>query len=404
MTDLLNRSGAHFADWMGPMVLQVGFLVLLIAVLDVVLRRRAWPRLRMALWLLVAVRLVLPPTLVSPWSVTAPVVARSLPGSGSPVFPVDRALTPEAWILVAWMAVVIALAVFSVLRHRHQVARLLAGAAAPSSSLLAVAERAARRVGLSRVPEVLLSPRSGGAAVLGSLRPVVVLPVEAEGWSPSEAEHILLHEFAHVRRGDPVTRAVLESLRLLHWFHPLVWLAVRRMDALRELCCDATVSAVLQGETREYRGTLLRTAARSLLGRRTAEPLPALAWLGGGDGIIDRLHWLERPANGNGQGQRALVLLSVAALLVFVVPMGVVPQAGAAAVDVVSAATAGGRVKAYEDASLQRAREVMAEYADPETRKPGCMGARLAAMRLLAEQQSANEGAGAVSGNHEQSD
>ena len=62
MTEQLNSLAQAWWDWMGPMFWQMGVLVLVIGAVDFLLRRHLWPQLRYALWLLILVRLILPPT------------------------------------------------------------------------------------------------------------------------------------------------------------------------------------------------------------------------------------------------------------------------------------------------------------------------------------------------------
>ena len=46
-------------------------------------------------------------------------------------------------------------------------------------------------------------------------------------------------------------------VRSLHWFNPLVWLALRRLRADRELVCDAMVMSRLGIEERQVYGNTL---------------------------------------------------------------------------------------------------------------------------------------------------
>ena len=56
--------------------------------------------------------------------------------------------------------------------------------------------------GLGRGVDLLLGPRPGLVATWGWRRPVVMLPVSASEWSAERMHVVLLHELAHVRRGD----------------------------------------------------------------------------------------------------------------------------------------------------------------------------------------------------------
>jgi beta-lactamase regulating signal transducer with metallopeptidase domain len=98
--------------------------------------------------------------------------------------------------------------------------------------------RAARLVSI-RGPRVLVSDEVEGPAVTGLVRPTLLLPAGALAWGQALRQAVLLHEFAHLRRGDIATTLLAEFVRALHWFDPLVWVAVRRLHHERELAADS---------------------------------------------------------------------------------------------------------------------------------------------------------------------
>src|SRR5947199_6724692 len=69
MMSLLNVAAASWWEWMTAMSLQVAVFVILVVVLDRLLARWAWPQLHLALWLAVIIKLILPPTVTSSWSI-----------------------------------------------------------------------------------------------------------------------------------------------------------------------------------------------------------------------------------------------------------------------------------------------------------------------------------------------
>lgn len=77
----------------------------------------------------------------------------------------------------------------------------------------------------------------------GALRPVVLLPAVARSWPAARRREVLLHELAHVRRGDWAARLMAALICAMHWFNPLAWLAARRLRDEQELACDDAVLA-----------------------------------------------------------------------------------------------------------------------------------------------------------------
>lgn len=168
--------------------------------------------------------------------------------------------------------------------------------------------------------------RVGGAAVpftYGVVRPTVVLPAGAEQWSDSRREFVLLHELAHVARFDTVSRGLERLAGALFWFHPLVWVALRRGNAERERACDDLV-VTATAQPAEYAGELLDLARE-----RSAVPAAGLC-LAPTDvelriaAIFDRL----RPRNPARTGQVAAAGLTVAAIVCAAFLFGAGPAAG----------------------------------------------------------------------------
>ncbi|WP_394841647.1 serine hydrolase [Pendulispora brunnea] len=87
-----------------------------------------------------------------------------------------------------------------------------------------------------RVTEELDAP-----AVTGLFAPVVLVPGGSEQWSEERRHAVLLHELAHVRQRDCLVHAMAQLACAVHWFDPLVWMAVRRLRVERELAADDAV-------------------------------------------------------------------------------------------------------------------------------------------------------------------
>jgi len=106
-------------------------------------------------------------------------------------------------------------------------------------------------------------------------RPTVLLPADATEWTDDRARVVLLHELAHVRRGDCSTHALARILAALYWFHPLAWMALAAMTREREHACDDFVLA-RGARPSEYAEHLL-AIARQGLGAPAFVMAPAMA-------------------------------------------------------------------------------------------------------------------------------
>lgn len=111
-----------------------------------------------------------------------------------------------------------------------------------------------------------------GPAVVGVVRPRVVVPA----WAlelPAEARALLLlHEREHVRAGDARVVALAYLAAVALPWNPLVWWQIARLRHAIELDCDARVLA-RGGQARPY-GALLLEVGR----RRSGRPLLAAAF------------------------------------------------------------------------------------------------------------------------------
>ncbi len=91
--------------------------------------------------------------------------------------------------------------------------------------------------------------------VLGIIRPRIYIPY---GLSRAEMQCVLAHERAHIARKDHILKLVSFTVLTLHWFNPLVWVAYILLCKDIEYACDEQVIKEMdvQGK-REYSETLL---------------------------------------------------------------------------------------------------------------------------------------------------
>ena len=99
---------------------------------------------------------------------------------------------------------------------------------------------------------------------LGILRPIIVFPADlVEKLSADKLALILMHELAHVRRWDNLTRLLLQRLvSAVLFFHPAVWLCGRMLRREAEQACDDLV-VCSTGRSEAYARGLAHVAERA---------------------------------------------------------------------------------------------------------------------------------------------
>ena len=104
--------------------------------------------------------------------------------------------------------------------------------------------------------------------VLGIIKPKIYLPY---GISEQDRGHVVAHEQAHIRRGDHWWKPLGFFLLTIHWFNPIMWLAYILLCRDIELACDERVIKELGAEQRaDYTQALVACSVN----RRTIAACP----------------------------------------------------------------------------------------------------------------------------------
>jgi len=102
--------------------------------------------------------------------------------------------------------------------------------------------RARGALGLSRDVPVLESAAIPCPFTAGAFYPAVLLPRDfASKLVEEDLDAVALHETAHVKRCDPLILSLVALVRAALFFHPLVWLAARRISLYAEQAADDAV-------------------------------------------------------------------------------------------------------------------------------------------------------------------
>jgi hypothetical protein len=181
----------------------------------------------------------------------------------------------------------------------------------------------ARRLEVRRAVRLYESAIADVPAVIGWIRPIILLPASAlTQLSPAQIEALLAHELAHVRRHDYVVNLLQSCVETMFFYHPGVWWIGRRMREERENCCD-DLAVMACGDAMIY--------ARALANmEQLRSSLPALAMAANGGGLLHRIQRLVAPREAIRPmapvGITALTVIAAAAF-VWATPQKSPPQA-----------------------------------------------------------------------------
>ena len=243
------------------MSISAGWIVLAVLLLRLILKKAPkW--IAVALWGIVALRLICPFTVESVLSLipstqtvspsimtdTVPTVNTGIPVLNNAVNPIiSQSFTPNpgdsanpiqilipilTYIWLGGVVILLGYTVFSYFRVKRKI-----GTAVRFRDNIYQSER-------------VISP-----FVLGILRPKIYLPFHMDA---QDMEYVIAHENAHIRRRDHIWKPLGFLLLTLHWFNPLMWLGYVLLCRDIELACDEKVIKGLDRESRaDYSQALL---------------------------------------------------------------------------------------------------------------------------------------------------
>ncbi len=383
LVHVLNTTGGAFVAWAGSVLIQSSMLILILAALDLILRKRIKAVVRYWIWLLVLAKLILPPSLSSPTSLVscvgsrlprmtlvsptpelpltapeavlagtaaristgqpekvslaAPAAGDTAPrswGAGKPVLVSESAPMPpatirpavlptwQALVLLAWMMAVLLMGGL-LLQRVSFVHGLMRQSQEAPDSLRALLEQCRQQMGIRGSVGIRRSCLSASPSVCGLRRPVILVPEQMiRQLGMPQLRSVLFHELAHIHRGDLWINLLQTLLQIVYLYHPLLWWANARIRAVREQAVDETVLAALGEEAEEYPRTLL-SISKLAFGR----PALSLRLLGVAESekaLTKRIrHMVSRPFPRNARlGRLGLATLVVAALVLLPMARG----------------------------------------------------------------------------------
>ena len=280
MNAALNELGSQLFGWFGQLSIELAALAVLVLVACHLLPVKS-PALRHLLWAVVLLKPLIAVAISSPYTLFTPFVPLVEPSQDTlALSPVEHStmqvvasptiatssvpLTTAGWGAILWLVgaalligrILIGYGIVWCLRQQAQVQH--------DGPLCDALQQASRTLDSYPKVKVATSPSISSPMALGILRPIIVFPADlVEKLRTDELTLILMHELAHVRRWDNLTRLLHRLVSAVLFFHPAVWLCGRMLRREAEQACDDLVVCAT-GRSEAYARGLAHVAERAV--------------------------------------------------------------------------------------------------------------------------------------------
>jgi GWxTD domain-containing protein len=217
----------------------------------------------------------------------------------------------KAWIVPLVAGVWAAGTIFFIGYWTYRLRRCTFRVAAPPEPVQAALGRAQKELGIRGYVALAISKDAREPVVRGVWRPVLIMPESLlRTLSLKELHVILLHELAHVRRGDNLTSSLAHLICSVFWFHPLLWWMERHLSIDCEYACDEIVLATTRTSA-DYISAIVKATRIALFGA-----VAGISAIGGFE-FRKRLEWImsQNERLDAGRKPRSIVITAATALI-----------------------------------------------------------------------------------------
>ncbi|HGO9412981.1 TPA: M56 family metallopeptidase [Bacillus cereus] len=274
---LINVYLPHFFDWLIETSLMASILVGFILCIKVLFRNKLTPRWQYMLWIVLMIRLLLPWSPDSSYSIysllsysssVSEVIPKNMPATENIVNiesdrkvelesnskMVTKTSEPEVKVssekqttfslyklaLYVWLAGVIILAAITFLTNRRLYSYIKKKTDITDEQVTTVFNRCKQSMKMKKAVSLRLAGKIASPTVFSFFRPKVLLSKKhMKVLNEQQLQYVFYHELAHIKRNDVAVNWIMYSLILLNWFNPILWYAYFCMREDQELACDA---------------------------------------------------------------------------------------------------------------------------------------------------------------------
>ncbi|HHP1041639.1 TPA: M56 family metallopeptidase [Bacillus thuringiensis] len=288
----------HFFDWLIETSIMASILVVLILCIKVLFRNKLTPRWQYMLWMILIIRLVLPWSPDSSYSIYSVLTYKNDDAFLSSQNPVaiflskehmedlkgideTKVLTKEdtstssstktdqanktqthsnekqdgetvpfyTICIYIWLTGVILLSVATFIMNRRLLLYIKKQPVITDEKIVQIFEKCKQSMSVKRDIPLLLSGKVSSPTVFGFIRPKLLLSsVHMKILDEQQLRYIFYHELAHIKRRDVAVNWLMHGLLILNWFNPILWYAYSCMREDQELACDALALTCINSE------------------------------------------------------------------------------------------------------------------------------------------------------------
>ena len=249
-----------------------GVLILFIVVIRALAIHRLPKTTFLALWMIAALRLLLPFSIPLPFNIHIGLdvfsdvvqelpsgnIASTLPGDSPPSYDIGTAVPSPATehistFEILWLVGVLLLAIYFSISYFRSMRkfRMSIPDNTPYIQNWLTAHQISRPLAV-RSSDLISSPLT-----YGILHPVILLPKKLDRNDQAALKYVLTHEYVHIRRFDAITKILFAAVLCIHWFNPLVWVMYVLANRDIELSCDAWVIRMMGEKNRSSYALML---------------------------------------------------------------------------------------------------------------------------------------------------
>lgn len=290
MNLFINIYMPRLFDWVIETSIMASIVVGFILCVKIVLRNKLTPRWQYVLWMVLIVRLVLPWSPDSSYSIYSILSYNSgteaifhqkesmnenvvvddtnVSGNENNYAPSFIKIAEENEIgkqhnknkteatfsfytifLYIWLAGVIILGIATVVMNRRLHRYMKKQPAITDERIVKIFESCKKSMSVQQNIPLLLAGKISSPTVFGFFHPMVLLSsVHMKVLDEQQLKYVFYHELAHIKRRDVGVNWLMHSLLILNWFNPILWYAYSCMREDQELACDAFALTFVDSE------------------------------------------------------------------------------------------------------------------------------------------------------------